>query len=81
MQNNEERENKVNEKAEFYFQEKLDCHVPIIPSGFRNGKFDSNLIDKKYYWFIDYRNDERKRLFLAEIYDIEDYKEEVRNEH
>ena len=75
MQNNEERESKVKKKAEFYFQEKLDCHILIIPEGFRNGRFDSILIDEQFYWFIDSRNDERVRLFLSEIYDINDYKE------
>ena len=68
------REKKVKEKSKFYFKEKLKAHVLIIPEGFRNGLFVSDLIDNTYYLFKEL-NGAEKRLFISEIYDIEDYKE------
>lgn len=69
---------KVNkEKADFYFNEKLKCHVKLIPTGFINGTFLSELIDERYYWFEDERTKKKERLFLYAIFDIKDYEEEV----
>ena len=70
----EERLIKNKEKASFYFSEKIKAHISKIPKGILNGYFDSDLIEEKYYWFID---DEigRVRLFLSEIYDVNDFKE------
>lgn len=77
MQSNEkERKRKVKEKAKFYFDNKLRAHVLLIPTGFRNGFFTSDLIDEQYYWFTDDRDQVKVRLFLSEIYDVEDYQEE-----
>ena len=72
------QQKKVIDKARFYFQEKLKAHVFTIPKGtFKNGLFDSDLIEDKYYWFIEDGSTEKIRLFLSEIYDIEDYHERV----
>jgi len=76
--NEEERKRKIKEKAQFYFDEKITAHILIIPTGFRNGYFDSQLIDETYYWFYDLRDEKRIRLFLTEIFDIEDYEKEVK---
>lgn len=77
MQYNKENQlDKIKEKAQFYFEEDLKCHVQLIPTAFINGKFLSELIDNKYYWFEDLRHiGKKKRLFLVEIFEINDYEE------
>lgn len=66
------------QKAKFYLQEKLICHVRKKPDGFVNGWFRSDLIDGFYFLFEDQRWEGREiKLFLSEIYDINDY--EVRS--
>ena len=67
----------VKQKASFYFQEKIICHIRKTPVGFVNGKFKSDLIEDWFYWFEDarYPNEER-RLFLVDIFDIKDYEVE-----
>ena len=68
---------KIIDKAIFYSTNSIKCHVKLIPTGFKNGTIISVLIDDKYYWFIEDRKPYSKsRLFLSEIYDIEDYMEE-----
>ena len=65
------------QKAEFYFREKLKCHVKLIDRNFLNGFFDSELLilnGDEFYWFIDDVND-KQRLFLNEIFDIQDHRE------
>lgn len=66
------RERKIKEKATFYFSEKIKAHILIIPDGFRNGFFKSDL-NSNFYWFEEL-DGKQIRLFLSEIYDIEDYK-------
>ncbi|MBU0959372.1 MAG: hypothetical protein KKB31_05500 [Nanoarchaeota archaeon] len=70
----EEHENVNKEKAEFYFKNKIKIHVSLTSKEFLNGFFESELIDKIYFWFIDDK-DGRVRLFLKEIYDLTDFKE------
>lgn len=77
MEQDKAREKKIKEKAEFYFKENLKAHLSIIPNGFKNGYFVSKLIEEKFYWFIC-DIDGKIRLFLSEIYDIQDYKEETK---
>ena len=72
-----EKELRLKQKATFYFNEKLVCHVIKEPKPtFINGWFRSDLIDNLYYMFEDQRwpSDER-RLFLCDIFDIKDYEE------
>ncbi len=75
-----EREMIVIQKAEFYFQEKLEAHILLIPkSKFINGFFKSKLVENKngkFYWFLEREKSEAKKLFLFEMFDIEDYREE-----
>ena len=75
-----EREMIVMQKAEFYFQEKLEAHILLIPKPkFINGIFSSKLIENengKFYWFLERGKPEPKKLFLFEIFNIEDYEEE-----
>jgi len=75
--NDDELKKKIKEKASFYCKEKIQAHITIIPTGFKNGTFNSDLIDKTYYWFFDFRDNKEIRLFLSEIFDIEDYINEV----
>ena len=74
---NNEKEVRLKQKANFYFNEKLICHVTKEPKGFVNGWFRSDLINELYYLFEDMRweGDER-RLFLVDIFDIKDYEDE-----
>ena len=71
-------EKKIIEKANFYKSQEIVAHVLTIPKGtFKNGLFVSNLEDTKYFWFIEKSSSIPIRLFLSEIYEIEDYQEKV----
>lgn len=74
--NEDELKKRAKQKAVFYFKEKINAHVNIIPTGFKNGSFKSELIEETYYWFYDFKEKKDIRLFLSEIYDIKDYEEE-----
>ena len=64
-------------KALFYSTNNLKCHIKIIPNGFKNGFIISDLIDGKFFWFLDQRTPKvEQRLFLAEMLDVSDYVEE-----
>ena len=66
---------KIIEKVSFYKSNEIVSHVLIIPKGkFMNGLFVSNLEQDSYFWFIELDSSTPIRLFLTEIYDIEDYK-------
>jgi hypothetical protein len=75
-----EFEKKIIEKSKFYFSEKLKAHVLTIPKGtFKNGLFASELTLSQnsaspFFWFIEDKTKFPIRLFLAEIYDIQDYR-------
>jgi len=69
-------EKKIIEKANFYKSQEIVAHVLTIPKGtFKNGKFVSELEQEKYFWFIEKDSSIPIRLFISEIYDIEDYHE------
>jgi hypothetical protein len=74
-----EQEKKLIEKAEFYKSNEILSHVFVIPKPkFKNGLFVSRLEElngKCYWWFIEKGSSVPIRLFLFEVYDIEDYKE------
>lgn len=73
-----ELNNKNVSKAKFYFEEKIKAHVLTIPKGtFKNGLFVSELQQDQFFWFIE-DTGIPFRLFLNEIYDIMDYKSEVK---
>ena len=64
------------EKVEFYKSNEIKCHVITIPKGtFKNGMFVSNLERGKYFWFIPVDTSIPIRVFLSDIFDIEDYVE------
>lgn len=68
----------VKQKATFYYQEKLKCHIKKSPTGFVNGTIKSELENETFYWFEDCRTPGKKeRLFLDEIFDIKDYEEVI----
>ena len=83
MESNEMNSNdkKLIDKAHFYkFNEKI-VHVLTIPKGtFKNGRFVSELEQNKYFWFIENGVGIPFRLFLSEIYDIEEYNERNKEE-
>jgi len=71
-----EIEKKIIEKANFYKSNEIKCHVLIIPKPtFKNGLIVSGLEQSKFFWFIEDNTSIPIRLFLSEIYDIEEYKE------
>ena len=68
---------KIIDKAIFYSTNNIKCHIKLIPTGFKNGLIISDLIDNTFFWFIEDRNLKiEQRLFLSEIFDINDYVEE-----
>lgn len=74
MENSNEK--KIIEKAEFYRVNEIKCHVLTVPKGtFKNGLFVSELQEGRFFWFIENDVGIPFRLFLAEIYDIDEYKE------
>lgn len=69
---------RLKQKANFYFSEKLVCHVIKEPKGFVNGWFRSDLLNDLYYMFEDIRWPEQEmKLYLWDIFDINDYRELV----
>lgn len=73
-----EKEKKIIEKAEFYKANEIKAHVFIVPKPkFKNGIFVSDLQDGKFFWFIELDSSIPVRLFLSEIYDVDDYHEKV----
>jgi len=67
--------NSIKEKIEFYRSNEIKCHVVTIPKNtFKNGRFVSELKEKKFYWFLC-DDGIPFRLFLSEIFDVEEYKE------
>lgn len=76
LDNAMENDNKkaVKQKAMFYWQERLNCHIKKVPTGFVNGMIKSDLENDTFYWFEDLRTPGKvERLFLDEIFDIKDY--------
>ena len=73
-----DNKNAIKKKANFYWQEKLKCHIKKVPIGFVNGYIISELENGTFYWFEDLRRPgKEERLFLAEIFEIKDYEEVV----
>ncbi len=71
-----EKKLRLREKASFYFQEKLICHITKEPKGSINGWLRSELQEGDFYWFEDQNYPmEKVRLFLSDIFDINDFKE------
>ena len=69
-------EKKIIEKVDFYKSNEIKAHVFVIPKPkFKNGIFVSDLEQGKFFWFIELNSSIPIRLFLNEIYDIEDYQE------
>ena len=75
MEINEEHEEIIKRKAQFYFSLNLNCHIRLKPAGFMNGKIISEFIeDGQYFMFEDIRSGGKpERLFIYQIYDIKDY--------
>lgn len=79
-----ETEKKLIKKADFYKINEIKAHVFIVPKPkFKNGLFVSKLEtlnEKSFWWFIESNSAIPIRLFLFEVYDIEDYKEKMSKE-
>ena len=76
---------RLKQKANFYYNEKLICHVIKEPKGFINGWFRSDLKEddkgRLYYEFEDHRwpcTKDYLRLYFWDIFDINDYEELVK---
>lgn len=70
---------RIKQKAEFYYHEKLESHVVKNPKGFVNGFFKSELIKDFYYLFEDRRfpgEENWIKISIIDIFDINDYQEE-----
>lgn len=71
-----EMQMKIIEKANFYKHNEIKAHIYIVPKPkFKNGLIVSELEQDKFFWFIEIGSSIPIRLFLNEIYDIEDYQE------
>ncbi len=71
-----EQQKKIIDKVKFYKSNEIKAHVLTIPKGtFKNGLFVSELEQDTFYWFIENGSSEPIRIFLSEIYDVDDYKE------
>ena len=71
-----EQEKKIIDKANFYRINEIKAHVFVIPKPkFKNGLFVSELQQDKFFWFVENSSSIPIRLFLNEVYDIEDYQE------
>jgi len=76
MEINNEQEEIIKKKAQFYFSLNLVCHIKLRPTGFLNGKIVSEFIeDGQYFMFEDIRGGKPERIFIFQIYDIKDYEE------
>ena len=76
MERNEKQSNVI-EKAKFYKSNEIVAHVLTVPKGtFKNGLFVSDLEQDTFFWFIERDSSIPIRLFLNEIYDVMDYREE-----
>jgi len=76
MDSNEKKSNVI-EKVNFYKSNEIVAHVLTVPKGtFKNGLFVSNLEQDTFFWFIERDSSIPIRLFLNEIYDLMDYREE-----
>lgn len=66
---------RIVDKVNFYKSNEIKAHVLTVPKGtFKNGMFVSELQQDKFFWFLELDLDVPIRLFLTEIYDIEDYR-------
>jgi len=74
-----EKERILKKKAEFYYFMNLKCHIKLKTLGFFiNGKILSTFNESGGFWIVkDDRKEEIKRVFLEEIFDIEDYQENI----
>ena len=80
MESNEMQ--KIVDKVEFYRANEIKCHVLTVPRPtFKNGLFVSELQNNKFFWFIELDTAMPIRLFLSEIYEIYDYKEEGKDDN
>ena len=78
--NRTEKENSIIKKSNFFRINNLKAHVLIIPRPrFKHGIFKSELLPGDFFWFRELDQDIDKRLFLCDIYDVEEYKEALYN--
>jgi len=78
MESNEKKSTII-EKANFYRLNEITSHVLTVPKGtFKNGLFVSDLEQDSFFWFIERDTSIPIRLFLSEIYDVQDYQEELK---
>ena len=64
----------MQEKIEFFMQEKIPVHVKLTDKSFLNGVVDKKLKDG-LYWFKDRKLD-GVYLFLKDIYQVKEFTED-----
>lgn len=70
---------KILDKISFYRTNAIMSHVLTVPKGtFKNGLFVSEIENDSFVWFLEKNLEEPIRLFISEIHEIQDYKEEVK---
>lgn len=73
-----EMNKKIVDKVNFFKSNEIISHVLTVPKGtFKNGRFVSGLEQDTFFWFIELSTSIPIRMFLSEIYDIEEYKERI----
>ena len=72
--NTKEKEEILKRKAEFYYSMNLKCHIKLKVYGHINGWIVSSFDSMDEFWMVrDERTNQLRRLFLAEVFDIEDF--------
>ncbi len=69
-----DNEKRLNEKLQFFMDEKIEVHVKLNDKTFLNGFVETKLREG-VYWFID-RKLPGVYLFLKDIYEVEECKKE-----
>jgi len=70
-----DNEKRLNEKLDFFMNEKIEVHVKLLDKTFLNG-FIKKKLKEGVYWFID-RKLPGVYLFLKDIYEVEEVKHEM----
>ena len=68
-----ENKERIKDKVEFFWQEKIRVHVKLLDRTFLNGFIEKKLREG-VYWFIDEKLN-GVYLFLKDIFEVKEWKE------
>lgn len=71
-----DNEKRINEKVDFFFEQKINVHVELKDKTFLNGLILKKLRDN-IYWLQE-RKLGQVFLFLKDIYEISEFREEIK---